>query len=149
MENLIPIIIVCLIVAVISFYIGRTTIKQILPTIEQITAHNITDVRFLNIINPLVKEIYNHFTSNHNVKQYNEIYYNMIINDLKIEIWSANDIYNRAFTKLSDDILLKYNKTLKEINESLTLTDKTILDQIVQAVKVNNKEFIERIFIIK
>ena len=54
----------------------------------------------------------------------------------------GGEVYNRRFTVIPEDILKKYNKTFKELNE-LSLADKKILDTIVQAIKINNKEFMD------
>ena len=37
--------------------------------------------------------------------------------------------------------------TFSELNDSLSLADNKVLDHIVKAVKINNKEFIHRLFI--
>ena len=64
-----------------------------------------------------------------------------------VEFWAENYVESRRFTKLPESILKTYNMAAKEINDALSVADKTILDKIAKSVKVNNKEFISRLFI--
>ena len=61
--------------------------------------------------------------------------------------WSANDVYSREFTNIPVILQKKYNSTTKEINNSLSLADKKVLDHITRQVLKNNKEFINRLFL--
>ena len=134
-------------IAIIFYQIGKIRIKE--PSVEQIARYNINNAEFINEIHPVVKEVYQLFIDKTNIKLFKEGYCNVNISNFDISIWASNDIYNRIFTMLPDNIIIKQNSTLDEINESLSMADKTILDHIVKAVKVNNKEFINRLFILK
>lgn len=48
---------------------------------------------------------------------------------------------------LPETVLKAYNMTKNELNNSLSTADKKILDHIVKAVTINNKEFISRLFL--
>ena len=66
---------------------------------------------------------------------------------LMVSWWSANDVYSREFTNIPVILQKKYNSTTKEINNSLSLADKKVLDHITKQVITNNKEFINRLFL--
>ncbi len=66
---------------------------------------------------------------------------------MNILIWAANDRFHRHFTSIPTHMLKTANMAIDEINKSLSLADKTVLDRIVNAVKVNNKEFLSRLFV--
>lgn len=100
---------------------------------------------FTNKLHPLVKEIYELFINEETVNNFKEEYCKIIINE--ISWWSANDIYSREFTNIPVILQKKYNTTTKEINNSLSLADKKVLDHITRQVLKNNKEFINRLFL--
>lgn len=100
---------------------------------------------FTNRLHPLVKEIYELFINEETVNNFKEEYCKIIINE--ISWWSANDIYSREFTNIPVILQKKYNTTTKEINNSLSLADKKVLDHITRQVLKNNKEFINRLFL--
>ena len=100
---------------------------------------------FTNRLHPLVKEIYELFINEETVNNFKEEYCKITINE--ISWWSANDIYSREFTNIPVILQKKYNSTTKEINNSLSLADKKVLDHIAQQVITNNKEFINRLFL--
>ena len=100
---------------------------------------------FTNRLHPLVKEIYELFINEETVNNFKEEYCKITINE--ISWWSANDIYSREFTNIPVILQKKYNTTTKEINNSLSLADKKVLDHIAQQVITNNKEFINRLFL--
>lgn len=146
MNILIPIV-VCTIVVTTSFFIGKSFAKIIKPTPEEILKYSIDNVKFLNELNPLVKDIYLQFIEEDGPKCFQETTCGILISNMNIEFWSANEVYNRMFTKLPESVLKAYNMTMDELNNSLSLADKKILDHIVKAVTINNKEFISRLFI--
>lgn len=141
------VIISCLIVAITAFFIGKSFSKVIKPTSEEILKYSIDNVKFLNELNPLVKEIYLQFINKDGIKYFQELNYTILISNKDIEFWAVNSVYSRCFTSLPNDILKKYNTTMKEINNTLSLADKKILDHITNVVKRNNQEFISRLFI--
>jgi hypothetical protein len=145
--EIIIIIIMHLIVAIVFFYVGKSFSKIIKPTSEEIINYSIENVNFLNKINPIVKEIYLLFVQKDGHQYFKEEHCHIFVTNMGIAFWSENDYYSRHFYDVSVDLLKKYNMTLKELNNSLSLTDKKILDKIVKAVKFNNKEFVNRVFI--
>jgi len=145
--QIITIIILYLIVAIVFFYVGKSFSKIIKPTSEEIINYSIRNVKFLNQINPIVKEIYLLFIQKDGFQYFKELHCNILVTNMDIEFWSENDCYSRSFSRVSIELLKKYDITLKELNNSLSLTDKKILDKIVKAVKFNNQEFINRVFI--
>lgn len=146
MNILIPFI-VCTIVATITFFIGKSFSKIIKPTIQDYLLYKIDNVEFENTLNPLVKDIYLQFIEKDGPKYFQEFTYSIFVSNMNIEFWSTNGVDSRIFTKLPESVLKAYNMTAEEINDTLTLADKKILDHIANAVKVNNKEFISRLFI--
>lgn len=146
MNILIPIT-VCIIVATISFFIGKYFSKIIKPTSEEILKYSIDNVKFLNELNPLVKDIYLQFVEKDGPKYFQEKEHDILITNMNVEIWKCNSWENRTFTLLPESVLKAYNITKNELNNSLSLADKKILDHIVKAVTINNKEFISRLFI--
>ena len=100
---------------------------------------------FTNTLHPLVKEIYELFIDDETVNNFKESYCEILVNEIKW--WSANEVYNREFRHIPVDLQKKYNATTKEINDSLSLADKKVLDHITQQVITNNKEFINRLFL--
>ena len=100
---------------------------------------------FTNTLHPLVKEIYELFVDDKTVNSFKQGYCEILVNEIRW--WSANEVYNREFRFIPIDIQKKYNVTMKEINDSLSLADKKVLDHITQQVITNNKEFINRLFL--
>ena len=152
METLIPIL-ACILCLLSGIWIGKITTKNQKHKIggkvikEKIVGEEIKDAPiFSNQIHPLVQLIYKEFISE-NVKYFHIEHCTLRIKHLDIDIWSANDVWSREFREVSIDLLKEHNLTLKELNNILTMADKKILDRIVKAVEVNNKEFISRIFI--
>jgi len=140
-------IIILLIVAIVFFYLGKSFSKIIKPSSEEIIKYSIENVKFLNQINPIVKEIYLLFIQKDGFQYFKEMHCQIFVTNMDIEFWSANDFYARQFSTVPIELLKKYNMTLKELNNSLTITDMKILDKIVKAVKFNNLEFINRVFL--
>lgn len=123
-------------------------------TLNYIRSHSIPEAKvdntlangnFTNTLHPLVKEIYELFVDDKTVDNFKERCYNIYIGE--IAWWGYNELYNREFTSIPVDIQKKYNTTTKEINDSLSLADKKVLDHITQQVITNNKEFINRLFL--
>ena len=100
---------------------------------------------FTNTLHPLVKEIYELFVDDKTVNSFKQGYCEILVNEIRW--WSANEVYDREFRFIPVDIQKKYNATMKEINDSLSLADKKVLDHITQQVITNNKEFINRLFL--
>ena len=100
---------------------------------------------FTNTLHPLVKEIYELFIDDKTVNSFKQGYCEILVGEIRW--WSANEVYNREFRFIPVDIQKKYNATMKEINDSLSLADKKVLDHITQQVITNNKEFINRLFL--
>jgi len=100
-----------------------------------------------NKVHPLVSRIYSLFVSKNGAEKFRQRNYTIEIPSLGIEIWKENSEYSRSFHALSEDIKKEYNSTKDEINNSLSYWDHKILDIICKRVEVNNKEFIERLFI--
>jgi hypothetical protein len=146
METLLPIL-TCITIAVISFFTGKLFSKIIKPTSEELMKYSIEHTHFLNTLNPIVKLIYLQFIQKEQLKYFFEDGYYLHITNLNIELWSANCWYSRDFKTIPIELLKEHNLTLKELNNTLSVTDKKILDHIVQAIKVNNKEFINRLFL--
>lgn len=141
------IILSCIVIAVSFFFIGKSFSKIIKPTQEELLKYSIDNVKFINELNPIVKLIYLQFINKEQLKYFFENGYHLTITNLEIEIWSANDWYSRRFEQIPIELLKEYNLTFKELNNNLSMADKKVLDHIVQAVKVNNKEFISRLFL--
>lgn len=137
----------CISVAFVFFHVGKSYPKFIKPTDEDIIKLSINNVKFLQEINPLVKEIYLLFIKKDGYKHFQQGSCDIIITALEIEFWHANDVYSRRFSVVPTALLKQYNVTLKELNDSLTFADKKILDHIAQAIIINNREFISRLFI--
>lgn len=146
MNILIPIM-VCTIVATVAFFIGKSFSKAIKPTIQDYLLYTIDNVEFENTLNPLVKDIYLQFIEKDGPKYFQETNCDILISNMGVEFWSENSVLARRFTRLPESVLKTYNMTAKEINDTLSVADKTILDKIAKSVKVNNKEFISRLFI--
>jgi len=132
----------------LTFYLGRRIGQQIgadknSKTIEDV----INEVKIPTDLNPLVRDIYLQFIDKEQIKYFQEDYYNVNIKNIDVSIWSANTVHARSFTKIPPEILKKYGKTFNEINDTLSLADKKILDAIVNVIKRDNKEFISRLFI--
>lgn len=144
--NYLFLIIICLIVAIISFLIGRKFAIVIKPTSEEIIQYTIDNVKFVNELNPIVKDIYVLFINSNVNSEFEQLTYNLRVRNLNVEVWTANGADAIYFTLLPPDICAKYNKTEKEL-KILSLADKTILNRISNAIKVNNAEFVSRLFI--
>ena len=123
-------------------------------TLNYIRSHSIPKAKvdntlangnFTNTLHPLVKEIYELFVDDKTVNSFKQGYCEILVNEIRW--WSANEVYNREFRFIPIDIQKKYNVTMKEINDSLSLADKKVLDHITQQVITNNKEFINRLFL--
>jgi hypothetical protein len=142
MNYLIPIL-VCIAVAATSYYLGLIT----KPRVTKDDIISSMKVEFVNKLHPLVIIVYKLFISKEDIKYFSESEHNILITCIDVSIWASNSVYNRQFTNIPLELLKEYNCTLKELNNSLSLADKKILDHIVQAIKINNKEFIDRIFI--
>jgi hypothetical protein len=146
MNYIIPTI-TCVFVAIVFYLIGKSTTKIIKPTSEEILELSIKNVEFLNTLSPITQLIYKHFMNKENLKYFQEIHCEVKITDLNISIWSANELYGIRFTFIPTEILKEHNLTIKEVEKTLTLADRKVLYHIVEAVKVNNKEFISRLFL--
>jgi hypothetical protein len=144
-------IVVCLVVAAVSYSIGRSyrPSKDTPKKEEKLDVLKvIEDVKFSNTIHPLVKDIYLLFVDKpEGYKNFKLDSHDLVIRPFGVEIWASNEADNRYFRSVSIELLKKYNLTMRELNESLTKADQQILDTIVQRVKVNDKEFISRLFI--
>ena len=123
-------------------------------TLNYIRSHSIPKAKvdntlangnFTNTLHPLVKEIYELFIDDKTVNNFKQGYCEILVNEIKW--WSANEVYDRKFRYIPADLQKKYNATMKEINDSLSLADKKVLDHITQQVITNNKEFINRLFL--
>ena len=68
---------------------------------------------------------------------------------LGINIWHRNNIEHREITETSNEIAIYnlYGKTIKEINDSLNLGDKAILDKICQEVIINQDDLANTILL--
>lgn len=148
------ILVILLLVAICFYALGRThdaltgiskrSSKKEQPDVLKV----IEDVKFSNTIHPLVKHIYLLFVDKPDgYKDFIVDRHYMTIKSLDVSIWASNDAENRQFTLVPDELLKQYGMTMKELNKSMTIADLEILDTIVQRVKVNNKEFISRLFI--
>jgi hypothetical protein len=123
-------------------------------TLNYIRSHSIPKAKvdntlangnFTNALHPLVKDIYELFVDDKTVNSFKQGYCEILVNEIRW--WSANEVYDREFRFIPVDIQKKYNATIKEINNSLSLADKKVLDHITQQVITNNKEFINRLFL--
>ena len=123
-------------------------------TLNYIRSHSIPKAKvdntlangnFTNTLHPLVKEIYELFVDDKTVNNFKQGYCEILVGEIRW--WSANEVYNREFIHIPVDLQKKYNVTIKEINDSLSLADKKVLDHITQQVITNNKEFINRLFL--
>lgn len=150
MEKYVILTINCIVVFIVGVITGKKIKNPIIkPSPEEILKMSIENVKFLNTLNPIVVEIYKLFINPETLKYFQEATHTIIISYFgeDIKIWSTNELWNREFTSIDINLLKKYDLTLNEVNKTLTLTDKKILDYIVQAIKTNNKEFINRVFI--
>ena len=145
--NYIILTIVCMIVTIIFYFIGKGS--KIIPiSSEEILKQAIEAQKFHNALNPIVKDIYTLFVSKNGPKHFQEKFCHIMVNGgMNIEFWSANDYYNRKFISIPIKTLKYYNMTLEELNKSLSIADKKILDYIANAIITNNKEFLSRLFI--
>ena len=109
------------------------------------TANTLAKGNFTNTLHPLVKEIYELFVDDKTVNSFKQSYCEILVNEIRW--WSANEVYYREFRFIPVDIQKKYNATMKEINDSLSLADKKVLDHITQQVITDNREFINRLFL--
>ena len=123
-------------------------------TLNYIRSHSIPKAKvdntlangnFTNTLHPLVKEIYELFVDDKTVNSFKQGYCEILVNEIRW--WRGNEVYNREFRHIPVDLQKKYNATIKEINDSLSLADKKVLDHITQQVITNNKEFINRLFL--
>lgn len=130
------------------FYPKSKNFTNSLPIEDKIAKH-LKTIEITNTIHPLVKEIYLLFIDNKTVSLFKIGNYRLVIETKDIELWSANDWYSRNFTKVPLKWQQEHNMTLEEINLALSVADKRILDNIVQKIKVNNQEFLHRLFIYK
>ena len=154
MITIIPLLLISLwaLLTILTFYLGRRIGRRIgqqivadknSKTIEDV----INEVKIPTDLNPLVRDIYLQFIDKEQIKYFHEDHYHMNIKNMGISVWGANTVYDRRFTKIPPEILKKYGKTFNEINDTLSLADKKILDAIVNVIKRDNKEFISRLFI--
>ena len=132
---------------ILLFFIGKSFNKVIKPTSEEILKYSIDNVKFTNKLNPLVKDIYLQFIKKDGPTYFKEKEHDILITNMDVEIWKCNSWENRTFTKIPESILKTYNMTKNELNSSLSKADKKILDYIIKAIVVNNKEFISRLFL--
>ena len=154
MNYLIPII-VCIAVAVISYYLGY--INRPKTVTHKVTEDDIISsmkTEFVNKLHPLVQYIYKMFIDKQTISLFKQLHCNIKVylykedsNNEYITIWSENELYNREFTEIPVRLLKNYDCTIKEINKQLSLADKKVLDHIVQVIKLNNKEFVNRLFL--
>ena len=148
--NLTVILIIIGIVSLLSLYLGYRWgsekkdkfSKDMLSILE-----TINKVKSSEVIHPIVKDIYLLFVEEGGYKNFDITPYNLTVKETKIEVWASNEVYDRKFIRIPEDVLKTYNMTFVEANKSLTLVDRTILDTIVQRMRVNNKEFLSRLFI--
>lgn len=101
-------------------------------------------------IHPLVIDIYNQFI-NGNPKdwEYSDHHLNCKSSycNEPIHLWIANDWNSRTFSNLPIEIEKEFRLTSQEINKSLSVVDKKILDAICNKIIVDNKAFLNRLFI--
>lgn len=131
-------------IAAIYFYIGWKIGKD--KRVSYDAALEIEKIKFLEQLNPIVKLIYLQFISNSLYQYFQPIHCEMLIANLDITYWDSNDVCYREFTKIPDQILKEYNLTISEINKTLTLADKKVLDTISKKVRKDNAAFINRLF---
>ncbi|NCC70472.1 hypothetical protein EOM09_02730 [bacterium] len=146
MNYLIPIL-TCVCVAIVFFFIGKSFSKIIKPTNEELLQYSIDHVKFVNELNPLVKQIYLQFIDEKQLCYFQYDKFRIKISNLDIEYWYTNGEHYISFTKIPIETLKELNLTLKELNGTLTQADKKVLDIIAKRVVKNNTEFINRLFI--
>ena len=134
----------CSTIAAIYFYIGWKIGKG--KRVSYDAALEIEKIKFLEQLNPIVKLIYLQFISNNLYQYFQPIHCEMVVANLDIKYWDSNEVYNREFTKIPDTILKEYNLTISEINKTLSLADKKVLDTISKKVRKDNAAFINRLF---
>lgn len=139
-------IIALVIIAIIAFLLGQYFGKKIKPTSKQIVEYTIDNVKFVNELNPIVKDIYLLFIKEDVLKEFKQDTHRITVPSLNISFWDANGVYYINLENISSEHCKKYNKTEKEL-EILSLADMKILHRISKTIRVNNAEFISRLFI--
>lgn len=121
-----------------------TSIKSTTPLIDILTQVN--NLVALHKLHPLVIEIYNDFIDTKKLKYLEVTEHHFTVLHIPLTIWAANGVEAIHFIKVPDEILHKYNCTLTELNQNLTVGDKEVLHRIIEAIRINNKAFISRLF---
>ena len=142
MNIFIPLLIV-LVTASTFFLIGQEQRKTLIRKYNKL---NIT-VDTVRSLHPLVLKVYRAFIDNEQIKYFQQEPCEIKLSNLNIAFWSVNAVEHKRFTEIPESILKELNQSKNEINNSLSLADKTVLNMIARAVEVNNKEFIDRLFI--
>ena len=131
--------------AAITLNYTKSKLRAKSKTNDALANDALANGNFTNTLHPLVKEIYELFIDDKTVNSFKQGYCEILVGEIRW--WSANEVYNREFRFIPTDFQKKYNATMKEINDSLSLADKKVLDHITQQVITNNKEFINRLFL--
>lgn len=139
-------IITLVIIAIVAFLLGKSFAKVIKPTSKQIVEYTIDNVKFVNELNPIVKDIYLLFIKEDVLKEFVQNNHRITVPSLNISFWDANGVDYMHLEIISSEHCKKYNKTEKELG-ILSPADMKILHRISNAIRVNNAEFISRLFI--
>ncbi len=139
-----------LILGITCFYLGyiqgkHNTKKDLIDK----TLESFFKYAYKEEINPVTKDIYDLFISDNGMRHFQKFEYVIRIPMLGINIWHRNNIEHREITETSNEIAIYnlYGKTIKEINDSLNLGDKAILDKICQEVIINQDDLANTILL--
>lgn len=138
------------VIAIISFYLGYikgkdTSKKEMID----LNFEKFFKYAYKEEIHPVTKDIYDLFISDNGMRHFQKHEHTIKIPMLGIEIWHKNGLVYREIYKDSNKRMLfnLYGKTIEEINNSLNLGDKTILDRICREVIINENDLADTILL--
>lgn len=138
------------VLAIISFYLGYikgkdTSKKEMID----LNFERFFKYAYKEEIHTVTKDIYDLFISDNGMRNFQKREHTIKIPMLGIEIWHKNGLEYREIYKGSNERMVfnLYGKTIEEINESLNLGDKTILDKICQEVILNENDLADTILL--
>ena len=123
----------------IAFYLGYIKGKDVSKKkTSKLKFEEFFEYTYEYKINPLVQDVYNLFISEKGMKHFQyDGSCRLLIPILGICIWAENSTFHRElYVRGTDEIFLlyKYGKTIEEMNDSLNIGDKVILDKICKEV---------------
>lgn len=140
-----------ILLGIICFYFGYTKAKNIVKKeMTDLSFKRFFEYTYKQKINPVTQDIYELFISQDGIKHFQKGVCTIKIPMLDISIWAVNEVlHRRLYEKHTNEnaIYKKYGKTISEINDSLNMGDKTILDKICKEVLINENDLADTILL--